>query len=71
MTAGTSGPLVEPVPTKGGAVAAPLAPDGTVAVIGAALSGLRAVQTFRNEGFVGRILLVGDEQHAPYDRPPL
>jgi 3-phenylpropionate/trans-cinnamate dioxygenase ferredoxin reductase subunit len=38
---------------------------------GASLAGLRAVQGLRDGGFGGRIVLVGDEPHVPYDRPPL
>jgi 3-phenylpropionate/trans-cinnamate dioxygenase ferredoxin reductase subunit len=44
---------------------------GTVAVVGASLAGLRAVETFRREGFDGRLVLIGAEGHLPYDRPPL
>lgn len=49
----------------------PLPRDGTVAVVGASLAGWRAVQTLRAEGFHGRIHLIGEELHLPYDRPPL
>lgn len=42
-----------------------------VAVVGASLAGLRAVQAAREGGFTGRLTLVGEEIHAPYDRPPL
>lgn len=42
-----------------------------VVVVGASLAGLRAVQTARDNGFGGRITLIGDEIHLPYDRPPL
>ena len=48
-----------------------LAGDSTVVVVGASLAGWRAVETLRAEGFEGRISLVGDERHLPYDRPPL
>lgn len=51
--------------------AASLPVDGTVAVVGAGLAGLRAAETLRQEGFRGRIVLVGEEHHDPYDRPPL
>ena len=44
---------------------------GTVAVVGASLAGLRAVETFREDGYDGRLVLVGAEPHLPYDRPPL
>ena len=42
-----------------------------VVVVGASLAGLRAAETLRNEGFQGEVLVVGAEQHRPYDRPPL
>jgi len=42
-----------------------------ITVIGASLAGLRGVETLRSDGFDGRITLVGDEPHQPYDRPPL
>jgi NADPH-dependent 2,4-dienoyl-CoA reductase/sulfur reductase-like enzyme len=43
----------------------------TIAVVGASLAGLRAVETLRREGYDGRIVLVGAEPELPYDRPPL
>jgi NADPH-dependent 2,4-dienoyl-CoA reductase/sulfur reductase-like enzyme len=42
-----------------------------VVVVGAGLSGLRTVEFLRTEGFTGRVSLIGDEPHEPYDRPPL
>ncbi|MGA5898984.1 NAD(P)/FAD-dependent oxidoreductase [Streptomyces venetus] len=42
-----------------------------VVVVGACAAGLAAVETLRREGFDGTLTLVGDEPHAPYDRPPL
>ena len=42
-----------------------------VVVVGASLAGLRAAETLRNEGFDGRLTLIGAETHLPYDRPPL
>jgi NADPH-dependent 2,4-dienoyl-CoA reductase/sulfur reductase-like enzyme len=42
-----------------------------VAVVGASLAGLRAVETLRRKGFEGRLTLIGAEAHLPYDRPPL
>lgn len=40
-------------------------------VVGSSLAGLRACETFRSEGFTGRVTLVGAEDEVPYDRPPL
>ncbi len=48
-----------------------LAPDTTVVVVGASLAGLRAAEEVRHEGHTGSVIIVGDEIHAPYDRPPL
>jgi len=45
--------------------------SSTVVVVGASLAGLRACEAFREEGFTGRLVLVGAEGHLPYDRPPL
>ncbi len=45
--------------------------DGSVTIVGASLAGLRCAETLRQHGFTGRISLVGDEAHGPYDRPPL
>jgi Pyridine nucleotide-disulphide oxidoreductase len=42
-----------------------------VVIVGASLAGLRAAEALRAEGFTGRLTLVGDEPHEPYDRPPL
>lgn len=42
-----------------------------VTVVGASLAGLSAVNALRSQSFDGRIVVVGDERHAPYDRPPL
>ncbi|MGH3437787.1 MAG: NAD(P)/FAD-dependent oxidoreductase [Sciscionella sp.] len=43
----------------------------TVTVVGASLAGLSAARALREQGYEGRILVVGDEWHHPYDRPPL
>ena len=40
-------------------------------IIGAGHSGGRAALTLRAEGYTGRLVLIGDEPHAPYERPPL
>src|SRR5450755_853021 len=48
-----------------------LAPDATIVVVGASLAGLRAAEEVRHEGHTGPVIIIGDEIHAPYDRPPL
>ncbi|HUR50645.1 MAG TPA: FAD-dependent oxidoreductase [Mycobacteriales bacterium] len=42
-----------------------------VVVVGAGLGGLRTAEALRAKGFDGELVLVGDETHLPYDRPPL
>jgi 3-phenylpropionate/trans-cinnamate dioxygenase ferredoxin reductase component len=49
----------------------PLAPDASIVVVGASLAGLRAAEEIRHEGHTGPVIIIGDEIHAPYDRPPL
>jgi NADPH-dependent 2,4-dienoyl-CoA reductase/sulfur reductase-like enzyme len=48
-----------------------LRPSDHVVVVGAGLAGWRFVETVRQLGFEGALTLIGDERHAPYDRPPL
>ena len=43
----------------------------TIVIVGAGQAGGWAAQTLRSEGFKGRIVLIGDEPHRPYERPPL
>lgn len=42
-----------------------------IVVVGGSLAGLRTVEALRRRGYAGKLTLVGDEQHQPYDRPPL
>ncbi|POX38728.1 ferredoxin reductase [Streptomyces sp. Ru73] len=42
-----------------------------IVVAGAAMAGLRAAEQLRAGGFTGRLTLIGDEPHMPYNRPPL
>ena len=42
-----------------------------IVVVGASLAGLRAAEELRLRGYGGTIVLVGDEPHRPYERPPL
>lgn len=43
----------------------------TVCIVGASLAGYRTAVALRDQGFTGRIRLVGQEPYLPYDRPPL
>ena len=43
----------------------------TILIVGAGQAGAQAVDTLRREGFGGRLVLIGDEPHLPYQRPPL
>jgi 3-phenylpropionate/trans-cinnamate dioxygenase ferredoxin reductase subunit len=45
--------------------------DQTFVIVGAALTGAKAAETLREEGFDGRIVLIGAEAERPYERPPL
>ena len=43
----------------------------THVIVGASLAGAKAAETLRDEGFDGRIVLIGSEAERPYERPPL
>jgi 3-phenylpropionate/trans-cinnamate dioxygenase ferredoxin reductase component len=43
----------------------------TFVIVGANLTGGAAVTTLRDDGFDGRLVLIGTEPHPPYERPPL
>ena len=45
--------------------------DEVMLIVGAGHAGGRAALTLREAGFTGRIVLIGDEPHLPYERPPL
>ena len=44
---------------------------GQIVIVGASLTGLRAAEALREKGFNGKLTIIGDEPHEPYDRPPL
>lgn len=50
---------------------APRASGDTFVIVGAGQAGAQAAITLRENGFAGRVVLVGDEPHLPYMRPPL
>jgi 3-phenylpropionate/trans-cinnamate dioxygenase ferredoxin reductase component len=46
-------------------------PVPVVAVIGTGQAGFQATASLRQDGFAGRVVLIGDEPVPPYQRPPL
>jgi 3-phenylpropionate/trans-cinnamate dioxygenase ferredoxin reductase component len=43
----------------------------TFVIVGGGLAGAKAAETLREQGFDGRLVLIGDEPERPYERPPL
>ena len=43
----------------------------TFVIVGAGLAGAKAAETLREEGYDGRLVLLGAEPERPYERPPL
>ena len=43
----------------------------TFVIVGASLAGGTAAATLRQDGFDGDLVLIGEEPHPPYERPPL
>ncbi|MGH8973310.1 MAG: NAD(P)/FAD-dependent oxidoreductase [Acidimicrobiia bacterium] len=43
----------------------------TFVIVGASLAGAKAAEALRQEGFDGRVVLVGEEADPPYERPSL
>ena len=43
----------------------------TFVIVGAGMAGGKAAETLREEGFDGRVVLLGGEPERPYERPPL
>ncbi|AEV84059.1 ferredoxin reductase [Actinoplanes sp. SE50] len=39
--------------------------------MGASAAGITAAETLRRSGFTGTVTVIGEENHLPYDRPPL
>jgi 3-phenylpropionate/trans-cinnamate dioxygenase ferredoxin reductase component len=48
-----------------------MTPKQTFLIVGASLTGAKAAETLRAEGFDGRLVLIGAENDRPYERPPL
>jgi 3-phenylpropionate/trans-cinnamate dioxygenase ferredoxin reductase subunit len=43
----------------------------SIVIVGAGQAGFWAARTLRTQGYDGRLVLVGNEPHPPYERPPL
>jgi NADPH-dependent 2,4-dienoyl-CoA reductase/sulfur reductase-like enzyme len=43
----------------------------SVVVVGGGLAAAKAVEELRSQGFAGRVVLLTEEPHLPYERPPL
>ena len=48
-----------------------MAAQDTFVIVGAGLAGAKAAEALREQGFDGQLVLVGEEQQLPYERPPL
>ncbi|WP_296258183.1 MULTISPECIES: NAD(P)/FAD-dependent oxidoreductase [unclassified Pseudomonas] len=48
-----------------------MSPSDPMVIVGAGHAGGRAALTLREAGYAGRIVLIGDEAHLPYERPAL
>src|SRR5215475_15612464 len=62
-------PPATPVGSSSGSDEATMA-DGMV-IVGAGECGGRAAFALRENGYDGRVTLIGEEPHHPYERPPL
>ncbi|WP_321964105.1 3-phenylpropionate/cinnamic acid dioxygenase ferredoxin--NAD(+) reductase subunit [Paraburkholderia sp. J7] len=43
----------------------------TIVIVGAGQAGALAAAEMRQQGYADRVVLIGEETHAPYERPPL
>jgi 3-phenylpropionate/trans-cinnamate dioxygenase ferredoxin reductase component len=48
-----------------------VADSKTFVIIGGGLAGAKAAEALRESGFGGKVVLLADEEHLPYERPPL
>ena len=48
-----------------------MASSTTFVIVGGGLAGAKAVEALRDSDFDGQIILFAEEQHLPYERPPL
>jgi 3-phenylpropionate/trans-cinnamate dioxygenase ferredoxin reductase subunit len=48
-----------------------MANSTTFVIVGGGLGGAKAAEALREKGFDGKVVLLADEEHLPYERPPL
>jgi 3-phenylpropionate/trans-cinnamate dioxygenase ferredoxin reductase subunit len=48
-----------------------MSPTAGVVIVGAGQAGYQTAESLRHEGYHGSVILIGDEPHIPYQRPPL
>jgi len=48
-----------------------MADAGPVIIVGASMGGLRTAEALRRASYAGPVTVIGEEPHAPYNRPPL
>jgi 3-phenylpropionate/trans-cinnamate dioxygenase ferredoxin reductase subunit len=48
-----------------------VADSRTFVIVGGGLGGAKAAEALRERGFDGKVILLADEEHLPYERPPL
>ena len=48
-----------------------LGAESTVVIVGAGQAGLQTAASLREQGYGGRVVLIGEEPGLPYQRPPL
>jgi 3-phenylpropionate/trans-cinnamate dioxygenase ferredoxin reductase component len=48
-----------------------MAASSKFVIVGGGLAGAKAAEALREQGYDGSLTLVGEEQHLPYERPPL
>ncbi|OMC07741.1 NAD(P)/FAD-dependent oxidoreductase [Mycobacterium sp. SP-6446] len=48
-----------------------MASSTTFVIIGGGLAGAKAAEALRDSGFDGQVILFAEEEHLPYERPPL
>lgn len=46
-------------------------PPKRIVIVGAAAAGLAVAESARSAGYRDELVMIGDEDHRPYDRPPL